>query len=222
MPQNRRRWLNPQLSVGRKSQDRIGGKNCYEVEGKAFEVYQIVAPVIAKLLNDSKDELERKGSKQCSIAFWMFMIGNSPETAEPFIIFASSNKYQRTLAKKLVEEAEVLLKHPEIRLQTISKMPAKPNASSTTSVEDVLTPEFNIIGEPTYLCGAALQCGNSRATLGGIIWVGDQYYGITAYHAGLELPIEKEKDVNSEDLDFDDSDDEEDLITTSQGKPEKR
>jgi hypothetical protein len=128
MPQHQRYWTDPHLSVGSKSEERIGGKFCYEVIGEAYEVFKSSAPAITTILDDNKDELEKNSAKLASIAFYLFMVGSSPERSEPILVFACLNKYQRTRAKKLVEEAGICAKYPSIQLKTLQKMPAKPNA----------------------------------------------------------------------------------------------
>lgn len=222
-------WKNPELSVGSKSETRIGGMNCYEAVGEVCRAFLDVAGSIKILLDDNKDELERGEQKQSTVAFYIFMIGSDPRQSQPTIIFASRSKRQRTMAKVLVKEQDLLARYPGIRLETLPQLPAvprapsKPSASyekqtgSYESMEGEQTCE--IVGKPDYLCGALLQCGESQATLGGIIRIGSRLYGTTAFHAGLSMPNEEEEPAGE--LVFDmvfDSDSEEDFDATSHGK----
>jgi hypothetical protein len=222
-------WKNPELSVGSKSETRIGGLNCYEAVGEVCEAFLEVAIAIKTLLDDSKEELERGEQKQCTVAFYIFMVGSDPKQSQPTIIFASRSKRQRKMAKALVKEQDLLSKYPAIRLETLPQLPAVPRApskpfvtrgrqsSSYQSMER--DQECQVVGKPDNLCGALLKCGDSQATLGGIIRIGSRLYGTTAFHAGLNMPIELAEPARelAFDVDFD-SDDDEDFDATSEGK----
>lgn len=217
------------MSVGSKSETRIGGLYCYEAVGEVCEAFLEVAIAIKDLLDDNKEELERGEQKQCTVAFYIFMVGSDPKQSQPTIIFASRSKRQRKMAKALVKEQDLLSKHPGIRLETLSQLPAVPRAPSKPSVSHRSQPssfqsmegdqECQIVGKPVNLCGALLKCGDSQATMGGIIRVGSRLYGTTAFHAGLSMPIELAETARELAFDVDvDSDDDEDFDATSQGK----
>ena len=97
-------WENPEKSAGSKSHRRIGGQNCYEAIGPAYEVFLEIGPRIKELLDAYNDELGCGEQMQHSIAFYMFMIGSELAKSQPTLIFASRSKRQRTMAQALVKE----------------------------------------------------------------------------------------------------------------------
>jgi hypothetical protein len=206
-------WPNPEASVGRLCDRKVGGQYLYEAKGQVCRLFnEEIGPAIERLLNDHKEDLERCECRPQHMAVCIRMLGPEPRRTQPVLIIASLGVKQRKKAKNLIQEYRVLANHPKILLKTIGELPAVPKGKrqQPMTVEIATRCEsIHIAGSPPTACGAKLTIAPSgQATLGGVITLGGKFYGWTAAHLTrpFNLPLDDETDAGGE-LAFDADDD---------------
>ena len=116
-------WPEPELSIDRECPI-INGLRCWQVKGPALVAMNDLCAPIAQLLDKHCEALEQGEPKPRAIAFNMWMVGSSPQSAHPTIIFSSKSLRQRTFAKALLKESHLLDKYPGMRIKTLDRVPA--------------------------------------------------------------------------------------------------
>jgi hypothetical protein len=98
-------WQDPQLSVG-VLYGTIPKTNlkCWETVGPAFETYRQLKPRIYEILAQSQGPLPNSDI----LCFQVYMVGLTPETTVPHVMFASESKAQRKRAKNILERGGLL------------------------------------------------------------------------------------------------------------------
>lgn len=227
MPQPR--WENPQLSVGapHASLDLLGRYKCWSLkdESPAHIVWKTVSKAIINLLEDQYEHLEAEGSE---LMVEMFMIGRKPTSSIPTILFSCENKTCRRKAPMLVRKKGILTDYSGVLMAECSKLP-RPLALDEQADAPCLSPGIYLNG-PLRSFGTPILIYSDegrlprKATIGGIITIDHELFGVTAAHAFF--PSKDEEDSKTEDLEFAffgdedpyDSGDDEDLVElTSQG-----
>ncbi|KAF4632425.1 hypothetical protein G7Y89_g5690 [Cudoniella acicularis] len=226
MPQ--RRWENPQFSVGapHTSLDLLGRYKCWSLKDKspAHLVWKTVSKAIISLLEDRYEHLDAGGS---DLMVEMFMTGRKPTTSSPTILFSCEGKTCRQTAMAMVQKKGILTDHPGVLMAECSKLP-RPLALDEESDAPLLPPGI-------YLSGILRGFGTPvliyteegkpprKATVGGIITIDHELYGVTAAHAFF--PPKEEEVSDNDDVEFaffgdeqpyDSGDDEELVELTSQ------
>jgi hypothetical protein len=116
-------WPNPQLSLGGKC-DNLGANECWEAVGPAQEVFSKLAAKIGAILDTRVDELEEGEPMDGNpTTFGMYMIGKTPATARPTVLFTCQSANPRQRAVKFVKEAGILKEYPGIALAGSSTTP---------------------------------------------------------------------------------------------------
>jgi hypothetical protein len=116
-------WPNPQLSLGGKC-DNLGANECWEAVGPAQEVFSKLAGKIGAILDTRVDELEEGELMDGNpTTFGMYMIGKTPATARPTVLFTCQSANPRQRAVKFVKEAAILKEYPGIALAGSSTTP---------------------------------------------------------------------------------------------------
>jgi hypothetical protein len=206
-------WPNPEASVGRICDKKVGGQSLYEAKGPVCRLFnEEIGPAIERLLNDHKEDLERCECKPQHMAVCMRMLGSEPHRTQPVLIVASVGAKQRKKAKKLIQEHRILENHPAVLLKTLGELPAIPKGKHQGSMTVQLPSRCEniyIAGSPQTACGAKLIIDPSgQATLGGVITLGGKFYGWTAAHPIRSVNLLPEDPINtSEELEFDDDSD---------------
>ena len=218
-------WPNPEHSVGKPCTMNIKGTHCWEAVGPAGDAMKNLYPHVSKLLEENQDRLEEGEDKPSVIGFNMWMEGKTAASSQPIIVFSSKSRRQRTRAKELLKESQLLTEYPGIKVKALDKMPAIYAAGGSDQATLVRGDILNDICVPqncTLTCGAPIYFGGSRlATLMGVIKVGDEHYGLTAQHARFRSPRDVSLALDKDEaLAFDDDSDEEsedDAEATSKG-----
>jgi hypothetical protein len=105
LPQTRKgRWLNPELSVGKYLGVKKRKYHYWEAEGPALEAFERIKPQITAVLESACAPVP--GSR--FISFNIFLIGETPETAVPNIMFSCEHSNPRKSAMNLIKESKIL------------------------------------------------------------------------------------------------------------------
>ncbi|KAH7323903.1 hypothetical protein BKA65DRAFT_511668 [Rhexocercosporidium sp. MPI-PUGE-AT-0058] len=192
MPQGR--WTQPELSVGSpcSSLDVFGVYRCWMVKDKspAHAVWKDLTKPIISLLDDQFEHLDAGDS---DLIFEMFMIGRKPTSSVPTILFGSESKSCRQKAMALVEKKSILAAYPGVVMAGRSKMP-KLLAQGEDS-ELLFLPSGVYLNGPLRTCGTSVLISFSPrrppriATIGGIVCIEEELYGVTAGHAFREVKV---------------------------------
>lgn len=178
-------WPDPEASIGRECMN-IQSYVCFEAKGPALDIFLKLAPQIQVLLDDHRDGCFMGCEEQPrTISYHIWMVGHQRPKAKPTLIISSKSKSQRLAAKDLIRDSGLLDQFPGVQLKTLDKRPAVLQADYVNSFMAVDRNDntLYVIGTPTNPCGALLTLGSRRkATLGGVIIIGGQYYGMTALH----------------------------------------
>lgn len=224
-------WPDPGVSVGSRCQslDALGRIKSWNLREKspAHLVWKSISKAITALLDDQFEHLETRGS---DFMVEMFMIGKKSTSASPTILFSCERKIARERAMDLVGKKPILADHPGIRMAQCSRLP-RPLA-----FDDYLTSARLLKGiyahEPLASCALSiLVVGQDyapprRATIGGFLCIGSEYYGLTTAHVFQESKVKEQKATADVDFEFsfydgtefyDTSDEDEDLEMTSKG-----
>jgi hypothetical protein len=222
-------WSQPELSIGKQhaSMDRLGFYKCWSIkeESPAHIVWKKVSKPIITLLEDQFEHLDAKDNE---LIVEMFMIGRKPARCSPTILFSCVSKTPRSRAMGLVHKKGILTAHPGVRMAECSRFPLPLATEELPGLES--SPGVYLYGTSGYGGLSVLILGKDggpprKATIGGIVCVDDQFYGLTARHPFSKKvtnePVEKELDMA---FDFFGSDDSEadnmsfSVDFTSQGK----
>ena len=220
-------WPEPEESIGRPCVQKMRGTQCWEAVGPALEVMQELAPSIKNLLEENKERLEQGEDRPRGVSFNMWMEGGKPASAQPIIVFSSKSRRQRSFAKALLKQSDLLAAYPAIQIKTLDKMPAVYRAAEGGHDKEETAQDDNSVyalGHSPPRCGALISLGNSRvATLTATFQIRNVWYGMSAQHARLNDPQEPESPTATDEiLAFDDdSDDEADDLATTTSKGER-
>lgn len=220
-------WRDPELSIGTPLKP-LGRHKCWSLKDKsqAAVLWKTLSRPIISLLEDQYEHLDAKDSE---LRVDMFMIGRKATSSIPTILFSCESKTPRRKAMDLVKKKGILDCHPGVQMAECSRLPRQ-LALGEDSELPLLPPGVYLDG-PLRGCGIAVLISRDgiaplrKATIGGIICIEDDYYGLTTAHAFDEA----EEAGSSSDGDFefafygpgqpaDSSDDEDDFMTTSRGE----
>ncbi|KAL8721480.1 MAG: hypothetical protein Q9181_007694 [Wetmoreana brouardii] len=190
-------WSDPEKSTGRPCNLKFRGTECWEVTGPALDVFNKVAPAIAKLLADNQELLEQGEAKPRVVMFNMWMEGSKPSSSQPVVVFSSKSRRQRSYAKALLKQSGILAEYPGISIKALDKMPAVHQAKALDANRDPTTQsELDVfmtdpLAEPF---GAQISFGDSKiATMLGIVMLNGKPHALIPQHPRF--------DYNDEDLD---------------------
>ena len=174
------KWPEPEKSIGRPCDWKIKGTHCWEVAGPARDVCNKLAPEIHKLLTDNVERLEQGEANPGFIAFNMWMEGSIPSSAHPILVFASKSRRQRSNAKSLLKESNLLDGYPGISIKTLDRMPAVLSVEARTPQHGSMSLgdnnlDVSMIDRSSELCGAPISLGNSKLAIAmGIVIINDE------------------------------------------------
>ncbi|KAH6703323.1 hypothetical protein BKA61DRAFT_196024 [Leptodontidium sp. MPI-SDFR-AT-0119] len=217
-------WRQPELSVGSpcSSLDLLGIYKCWMVKDKspAHAVWKDVSKRIINLLEDQFEHLDAGDS---DLTFEMFMVGRRSTSSVPTILFSCESKSCRQKAMALVQKKSILAAYPGVLMAERSRMP-KLLAQGEDS-ELLFLPSGVYLNGPLRTCGTSvlISFGPKRptriATIGGIVCIEEELYGVTAGHAFSEVKGTTNSDDNDAEFSFfgdsdpfDSSDEEHELV----------
>ncbi|CZR66085.1 uncharacterized protein PAC_15986 [Phialocephala subalpina] len=197
-------WPDPELSVGQKC-IQIKRKTVWEAKGPALEKFEKeIIKQIKDLLHSHKEHLELGEQISRTVSFHLWMVGREVESAVPTIIFTSRSAKLREKVIKLIKKHDLLDDFPGFALNGMDRRPAvamgpqlEANDSENFTLADgettivgeslvvaaVVGAAIHARGQPVDVCGSLVSTGDGyETTLGGIITVGNQYYGFIALH----------------------------------------
>jgi hypothetical protein len=243
-------WPDPQASIG-DSLCKIGSKRCWEAVGPAYKVSFNILREIGSYLPPRHEYLNKGESVPCPIVFGIYMIGRNKKRARPTIVFSCDSKAPRQRAMELVRESKILDSHPGIELAESSTPPilSRPpvplmgrsldtrgsvdteRATRSEKLVYCTLPLNRVYGIPIFIrdVDGGMRSTSRKATIGGIVRLGDELFGLTVAHAFLdileEIPTAQRGEIefsfeytSSDEGEEDDEDEEdEDLEVTSQG-----
>jgi hypothetical protein len=219
------------LSIGAPcaSLDLLGRYKCWSLKDKspAHLVWKAVSKAITSLLDDQFEHLDAGGS---DLMIEMFMVGRRMNSCSPTILFSCESKACRHKAMELVKKKAILASHPGVLMAESSRLP---RLLALGEDSEILNLPPGVYGNgPFKSCGMPILISGShggalrKATLGGIICIDEDYYGVTTAHAFVETKQEGIREDGDIEFAFyglgepDDSTDDEDnsVEMTSQGK----
>lgn len=215
-------WPNPESSLGDEYRS-IGRPKCWQAIGPALELKNTLLVPIHELLNNHRDSLEQGESKTTAISFSVYMLGYTPQSAYPAVVFTSRSRRQRKFAQALLKESKLLDCHPSVHIKTLEAVPMIPYAGEHIpgTFEDVSPNGVYMVDDSRGYNGSLIAFGGSRlATMGGVLLINGNHYGISVQHARLD-GMQENEEVNLQcgPLRFDDDSDteESDLVEITSG-----
>jgi hypothetical protein len=164
--------------------DKFGIYKCWAIkdESPAQLVWKSVSKAIVALLEDQFEHLDAKDK---DLMVEMFMIGRKQATCNPTILFSCESKTSRQRAMDLVQKKRILAAHPGVLIAECARLPRLLATDKSSSLD---------LSPGVYASGGFHHCGISvliiesdggpprKATIGGIVCIGDDSYGLTANH----------------------------------------
>jgi hypothetical protein len=181
----------------------MGQNECWEAIGPAKALFTEIAQSVAKLLDDRMDELEEGESVAVDIlTFGMYMIGKTPNSAQPTLLFTCQSQTPRRRAIKFIKESSILKGKPKIALAESSVVPTTTSnnylrlLAGDTGCEEMCEVRGGTLWNssikaedlvgilPINVFGVAIICASTgrKATIGGLVRVNREYYGLTVAH----------------------------------------
>lgn len=213
-------WPCPQTSVGRFI-SMIGSQKCWEAIGPARSTFTTLAPDIKKHLDTYSEPIP------AWVTWSMYMVGVSPVTAAPTIIFCCESEPYRKAIRNMIRDSGVLNAFPSIALKHLPRAPDYNQLVQLASGSDKCT-TLNSLGEehealthmvfsnnPKPVSGSSLLIRTSdelstlrKATSGGTVCINGSTYLMTAAHAFVHSqPSPSPHPSDLEELVFSDSED---------------
>lgn len=188
-------WPNPELSVGRLI-TRVGKDLIWEARGEAQEAFKNMAP-------DIKTHLDRCIEPLTSWVTWsMYMMGRSPRSSSPTIIFCCKVVEHRRKIRDVVKDSGILNQYTGIKTGHMPRLPdfdqlipLTKGAETTGGVTKIgfewvpllyfgITPVLPLTVRQTSEGDTSF----SKAALGGMICIGERRFYTTAAHAIVTSP----------------------------------
>lgn len=224
-------WPCPQTSVGRFI-SKIGSQTCWEAIGPARSTFVTLAPNIKRHLDTYSEPTPEW------VTWSIYMVGQSPGTATPTIIFCSESETYRKAIRNMIRDSGILQASPGIALKHLPRAPdynqlvQLASRSGRACEYNALCEErectrsvvFSNLHKPTT--GSPLFVETSQApgvlrkvTSGETIRIKGLQYVMTAGHAFVNsLPRLSTISENVDQMAFSDSDDDCGRISDGSGK----
>lgn len=203
-------WPEPTVSIGREI-GKLGSKAiCWEAVGPARLIFNKICPRL-------KEHLESGVETISSWVTWsMYMVGKTPEHASPTILFCCEVSAHRKLVRNVIKESGILDKYPGIKTADAPRPPdfnqlirlAEVNSElgKDIVIEGLVAPHDNACGmELAISAGSNGLLRSRRATVGGVVQLGERYFYFTAEHA-FQINVQDDSDGSLSDL-YDSDDD---------------
>lgn len=180
----------------------------WEAIGPARDCFEEISNSIQELLENSSDYLDEGEEISPTFSYGLWMIGRDPSYAVPTVILGCQKRTIRKRAETLIKQSGLLDRFPGMTLKTSSTTPqplAKgerfPHLDDQADATTIYT-----IGNPHRSCGTHIILGQSgkmpslsarKATLGGIIQIDGEDFGLTVAHA---MDVASTKYIQDEEL----------------------
>ena len=179
-------WLNPEISIGHYI-GKVGRDHVWEANGPARDAFNHLAPSIKAFLEAAVEPISSR------VIWSVYMIGKAPCSAAPFIIFCCEVLEHRRNVRNIIKESGILNGYPGIKTGHLPRPPdfnqLVPLANDDESEDyygsfSMLTSQFkSACGSQLFLDGEDPSTCSAKATVGGVIRLGDDYYYTTVAHA---------------------------------------
>ncbi|KAH0543167.1 hypothetical protein FGG08_002512 [Glutinoglossum americanum] len=228
----RPQWPEPGRSAGERYRDLGRGKCCWAAIGPAGEIAERVCKDIKAVFEQREEHLREGEKEKNNLGFGVYMIGRTKEKARPTVIVYCLSPNIRKKAIALIKEKVQL--DVCIRIGSIPHAPvlvARQGEMIETRHEPLGTLEpadkdartVLLLDEFANPCGApistraptsGLSSDPRSATMGGVLSIGGEYYGLTVQHIisddfrpddppggnGDQLILEVDSEFDDEDL----------------------
>ena len=196
-------WPEPEKSVGKCYRDLGRGKRCWEAIGSAREVADQICEDIRDLLTQREEHLCGGEKEKYNLGFGVYMVGRKKEKARPTIIVHCPSPNICKKAVELIKEKGPLGDHPSIRVGSLLRAPElvgdragmtemrQTELLGSSEQIDKDAPTVLVLDKQTNPCGALISIETPasgsvshqrRATMGGVLLIDGEYYGLTAQH----------------------------------------
>jgi hypothetical protein len=218
------KWPQPELSIGTELEAPDRSHRCWDIKGPVLELATSMYREVKRELDLRSDYLTAGEPIICHVVFGMYMIGRRKEEANPTLLFSCSREQPRKRAKEVVKESGILRDHPAVRLAHSKRLPQSrmPFRILVGHMKGVSAGAIDAFGEVYCISPVDRTCGVPvfmrrkdgsfrKATIGGIVQLGDTYYGLTVAHSFVDdgFEINDASDDGSSDMEcsFDSDDD---------------
>ncbi|MCJ1411362.1 peptide-N4-(N-acetyl-beta- glucosaminyl)asparagine amidase [Ptychographa xylographoides] len=194
-------YPDPERSVGvwyRK----MGLQECWEAIGPARDIYlRPLSREIRSALEDRIEFLYQGESVTRPVTFSVYMIGRTKTTARPTIMFCCESPGPRRRARQVINDSALLQRYPgftlgdssfppdydrpPIRLGMDGKQDSSSDLYAQPAVLDDFLADVHRVGIDVNLAGDG---SSHKATIGGIVRLGDISYAITVSHVFKQPP----------------------------------
>jgi hypothetical protein len=115
-------WPSPEKSIGTFEAE-LESQCCWQVIGPARKAWEKIHPEIKRYLEAHTEPIS------ATTVLWIFrMIGHTPQTSSPTVIFCCEEKLHRKAAWKAIKESNILDDYPGIRLAHLPRVPCSKSA----------------------------------------------------------------------------------------------
>lgn len=187
-------WRNPERSVGRFI-CKVGKDSIWEAQGDALDAFKDLAPSI-------KDYLDHCVEPISSWVTWsIYMMGSAVCSAKPTIIFCCEVVLHRREVRNIIKNSGILDRYPGVKTGHMPRAPdfdqlvaLSPGVEACNEVKVYLNrprSPYNEENMPVEALGTEIIIEgfnndmrySAKATVGGVIQVGNKYFYTTAAHA---------------------------------------
>ncbi|KUI66044.1 Protein PNG1 [Cytospora mali] len=210
------RWLDPEKSIGRYI-GKAGKDHIWEAIGPARDAFNKIAPNIKAYLEKTVEPISSR------VIWSMYMIGRASSSAAPSIIFCCEILEHRRELRSIIKSSGILNEYPGIKTGHLPRPPDFNQLvplSGGDTIQENCGSLFMLRSHFQSACGSQLlitadgeppETCSARATIGGVVRLGDEYYYTTAAHAlhlgsgilaGSETSFFEEDDVVDDDDTF--------------------
>ena len=174
-------WANPEESVGEFIKIIDGKKRCWKAKGRARDAFEILAPDIKSYSDKCIDSIP--GSDW--VTWSIYMIGRTPQTAVPIIMFFCEERGPRKKVHNSVKQSEILKRYPGIKSGNAALPPDLEQLQQMASDAMSHGENFHISmlrNKVIVSCFHENAVSIQIATAGGIVYFNGDAYIFTAGH----------------------------------------
>ena len=208
-------WPEPEKSIGKLCSMKSRNGLVWEAVGPAKLAYDQISKQIGDLLLSRSEYLDEGEEYPSTICYGLWMIGRDPAHATPTIVIGCESQSVRTKAEEIIKIEGILVPFPGI---AVKKSPCVPRllapGRSGMGIGTVFASDqaFRSYGIPAITGSSGTPSLEGRTTVGGLVCVGPQQYGLTVSHAFCSKNQDQlvtHQDFPVLDFDSDDNDTEE-------------
>lgn len=179
-------WPNSEESIGEFIKMIDGKRRCWKATGRAREIFEILAKDIKLYADECVDSIP--GSHW--VTWSIYMIGKSPQTAVPVLMFFCEEQGSRKKVQDCVKQSEILKKYPGIKTGNAALPPdleqLEPLASDTMPHGDIY--KISLVQNKIVVEFHHSNATSTRtSTAGGVVHLDGDAYVFTAGHLFYEV-----------------------------------